>query len=100
DVAAYQNGATFGEQYINVASFAKLREVSIGYELPPSFIQRFGLSRATITVAGRNLATWTKWDGIEPEAMYLSGGRAGYAQIEQNSLPQLRQFATTINFSF
>ena len=99
-VAAYQNAGTFGATYINDASFAKLREVSIAYDVPSSFIQRLGFSRASITVAGRNLATWTKWDGIEPEAMFLSGARAGYAQVEQNALPQLRQFATTINVSF
>jgi hypothetical protein len=99
-VAAYQNAGTFGEAYINDASFAKLREISVSYELPPSFVQRFGLSRANVTVAGRNLATWTKWDGIEPEAFFVSGARAGYAQVEQNALPQLRQFATTINVSF
>jgi TonB-linked SusC/RagA family outer membrane protein len=100
EVAAFQNAGTFGATYIRDASFAKLREVSIGYDLPASFIQRFGFSRASITVAGRNLATWTKWDGIEPEAMYLSGTRGGNAQVEQNALPQLRQFATTINVSF
>ena len=100
EVAAFQNAGTFGATYIRDASFAKLREVSIGYDLPSNFVQRFGFSRANITVAGRNLATWTKWDGIEPEAMFLSGARGSNAQIEQNALPQLRQFAATINVSF
>jgi hypothetical protein len=100
ELAAFQNAGTFGATYIRDASFAKLREVSISYELPADFISRFGFSRATISLAGRNLATWTKWDGIEPEAMFLSGARGTNAQIEQNAIPQLRQFATTINVSF
>jgi len=37
--------------------FAKLREVSASYTLPSSWIQGLGLSRASVTASGRNLAT-------------------------------------------
>jgi TonB-linked SusC/RagA family outer membrane protein len=99
-VAAYQNGGTFGSTYINDASFAKLRELSASYTLPGAWSRQFGASGASLTVAGRNLYTWTRYSGMEPEAMYLSGDRGGFAQVEQNNLPQLTQFVTTINLTF
>jgi TonB-linked SusC/RagA family outer membrane protein len=39
--------------------FAELREVSLSYNLPQSLVDRARLSRASISVAGRNL--WTIW---------------------------------------
>jgi TonB-linked SusC/RagA family outer membrane protein len=99
-LAAYQTGDQMGAEYIRDASFAKLREVSLGYTLPANVATRFGASRASVNIAARNLYTWTDWTGMEPEAMFLSGARGGFTQLEQNHLPQLTQFVTSFNFSF
>jgi len=99
-VAAYAHGDRFGGEYIQDASFAKLREVSLAYTLPPSLIERFGATRASVVLAARNLHTWTKWGGMEPEAMFLGGARGGFGSMEQNNIPQLTQFVTTFNVSF
>ncbi len=99
-LAAYQTGATYGAEYINDASFARLRELSASYTLPTDWARRIGASRATISMAGRNLFTWTNWTGMEPEAMFMGGARAGFIQLEQNHLPQIQQFVTSINLSF
>jgi TonB-linked SusC/RagA family outer membrane protein len=99
-LAAFQTGDVFGAEYIRDASFTKLREVSATYSLPTNLAARVGASRASINVAARNLYTWTDWTGMEPEAMFLSGTRGGFTQLEQNHLPQLTQFVTSFNFSF
>lgn len=99
-IAAYQNADRFGAAYINEADFAKLREVSLSYTMPSAWALRFGAQGATISVAARNLATWTEWQGMEPEAMFLGGARGGFVQLEQNNIPQLAQFVTTINVNF
>ena len=81
--------------------FARLRELSASYTLPSAFARKGGASRATITVAGRNLGLWTNFPGIAPEASFNGGTRGGaFGQWEQNVLPQLRQFVTTVNFNF
>jgi len=99
-VAAYGHGDRFGGEYIQDASFAKLREISLAYTLPPSLIERFGGTRANIVLAARNLHTWTQWQGMEPEAMFLGGARGAFGSMEQNNIPQLTQFVTTFNVSF
>ncbi|HEY8470866.1 MAG TPA: SusC/RagA family TonB-linked outer membrane protein [Longimicrobiales bacterium] len=99
-LAAYQTGAVFGAEYIRDSKFLRLREVSIGYTLPNELVQRFGATRATINLAARNLHTWSPWTGMDPEARFLSGSRGGFGPLEQNHLPQLTSFVTTINLGF
>ncbi len=86
---------TIKDWIIRDASFAKLREVSITYTLPDSYIRQFGARSASLNVAMRNLHTWTKWTGMDPEASFLSG-----ATLEQDDLPQLMSFVTSVNVNF
>lgn len=100
-LAAVQGGTAYTYHLIHDASFARFRELAATYTLPSSFARRVGASRASITVAGRNLGLWTNFPGVEPEASFNGGTRGGaFGQWEQNVLPQLRQFVTTVNFNF
>jgi TonB-linked SusC/RagA family outer membrane protein len=87
------------------AAFVKLREVAVSYSVPDRFIARRGISRASITLAGRNLHTWTdygKRGGLDPEAFFLSGtrGTGGQGQWEQTTVPQLAQWLLTFSVGF
>ena len=55
------------EEYVEDGSFVKLRELSVSYALPTSLLRRARATGATITVAGRNLKTWTDYTGWDPE---------------------------------
>jgi TonB-dependent SusC/RagA subfamily outer membrane receptor len=86
------------------AGFAKLREVSATYSLPTGLASRFGASRASITVAGRNLATlWTAQEEIfghripDPEIRTPSSNLSGYVQTV---IPPLSTLITTVRISF
>ncbi|MDQ2656146.1 MAG: SusC/RagA family TonB-linked outer membrane protein [Bacteroidota bacterium] len=53
------------------ASFVKLREASLSYALPASFIERLKLQNATVSVYTRNLMLWTAAKiGVDPELAY------------------------------
>ena len=41
-------------------TYSKLREVTIGYDLPKSIVDKLHVSRATISVVGRNLIYFYK----------------------------------------
>ena len=100
-LGAVQAGTAYTHHLIHDASFARFRELSATYTLPQRFASTVGASRASFTLAGRNLATWTNFPGIEPEASFNGGARGGaFGQWEQNVLPQLRQFVATVNFNF
>jgi TonB-linked SusC/RagA family outer membrane protein len=98
-LAQTQLGSSYASGLIRDASFGRLREVSLNYALPRPWARRLGAEGASITVAGRNLGTWTRYTGLEPEASFLGGSR-GVGQWEQNVTPQLAQFVTTLNINF
>src|SRR5690606_28140253 len=54
--------------FIQNASFAKLREISATWRIPEQLLGRVGMSAASLTLAGRNLATWTSYGGLDPES--------------------------------
>jgi len=87
--------------YISNASFLKLRELSVAYTLPDLWSKAIGASRAMVSLAGRNLHTWTRYPGLEPEAMFLGGTRGGnFSAWEQADVPQLMQWVVTVNLSY
>ena len=53
--------------YLEDASYLKLREVSLSYELDGGVFPAFGDARVELEVAGRNLHTWTDYSGYDPE---------------------------------
>ncbi len=99
-LAAYQRGDVFGYEYIRDSSFWRLREVSASLIVPDDMAQRIGASRATVTFSARNLGTRTNWTGMDPEARFLGGARGLFGGFEQNHLPQLTSFTTSINLTF
>jgi TonB-linked SusC/RagA family outer membrane protein len=99
-LASYQQADLFGDTWINDSSFWRLRELSLSYTVPGTLAQRFRASRATITMAGRNLHTWTDWTGLDPEARFLGGARGLFGGLEQNHLPQPTSFVTSVNLTF
>ena len=59
------------------ASFIKLREVSLSYALPSSFVKRIGLKNASLSVYSRNIMLWTKAKiGVDPEMAFQQEANA------------------------
>jgi TonB-linked SusC/RagA family outer membrane protein len=86
------------------ASFAKLREVAVTYHLPANLLRPFGVTRATLSVGARNLATL--WRGqkeifgteiIDPEVRLTANELGGYFQTV---LPQYTSVVSTLRFTF
>jgi TonB-linked SusC/RagA family outer membrane protein len=62
------------------ASYIKLREVSLGYELPGNFVKKLGMQSANFSVYSRNVMLWTAAKiGIDPEMAFQpqAGVQAG-----------------------
>ncbi len=98
-VGAYSLGSGAPSAVIENADFAKLRELSLTWTVPQSLIRDLHVGGASLTIAGRNLHTWTKYPGLDPEGSF-QGGTRGAAQWEQAVIPQLRQYVTTLNLTF
>ncbi len=95
-VADYAYGTVAG--YIEDASFTKLREVAVVFRAPNGLAERFGTSGLSLTLAGRNLATWTKYSGLDPEVTYA--GASNFNQAEFLSQPAVRYYTARVNVNF
>lgn len=101
DIAEIQAAGPYVNVLVDEADFLKFRELSLSYSMPAEWAAMFGARQSSITVAGRNLYTWTKFNGLEPESTFNGGSRGGsFSLWEQNVLPQLTQFVVTFNVSF
>ena len=80
------------------AGFVKLREVSLTYTAPASWAARFGASSLSFTATGRNLITWTKYRGADPEVNDI--GQFNFSQADFLTQPPVRQFFGRVNVTF
>jgi len=59
-----RNGSTL--RYFD-GSFIKLRNVSLGYSLPDSFVEKLGMEELKLSIAGQNLWFITDYETFDPE---------------------------------
>lgn len=81
------------EAHIFDASFVKLREVTLGYDLPAGTTRRLGLSHANISLTGRNLALWAKAPHIDPETAFDASNVQG---LEFAQMPTARSVGVSV----
>jgi TonB-linked SusC/RagA family outer membrane protein len=93
-------GRTTNDGYVEPADFYKWREVSVTLSTPNAWAQRFDrLSGLRLTVAGRNLATWTDYTGIDPEVV-SPGASANFSAYEFNTQPPVRYLMLRLDYTF
>jgi len=84
--------------YIEDASYVKLREIALTWDVPSQFASRLGMTRGvSLTVAGRNLHTWTNYTGLDPEINFTT---ANFTQAEFLSQPPVKRYMARININF
>ena len=95
----FQARRSIFEEYIEKGDFAKLREVSLSYALSPSLLRYVHANGATLTLAGRNLKTWTDYTGWDPETN--AGGQSTLVRgfsFATVPVPRNVTFAVNLNF--
>jgi hypothetical protein len=60
-------------RYLENGSYLRLRNVTLGYQLPKDWISSLKIRSARIFVSGDNLVTFTKFSGVDPEVDLSSG---------------------------
>jgi TonB-dependent SusC/RagA subfamily outer membrane receptor len=80
------------------AGFVKLREVSLTMTAPAPWAARIGASALRLTLAGRNLATWTPYRGLDPEVN--ATGQLGVSRIDSFTQPLVRTWMARLEVEF
>lgn len=88
-ISSYQSTARFYED----ASFIRLKQVTLAYNVPQALLSRFKINNARIYAQGGNLHTWTKWTGYDPEFRNTGNGSEGI-------IPQVRNYTFGLQLGF
>jgi hypothetical protein len=97
--------ANFGKGlgvYLEHASFAKLREVTLSYDLSPRFtgmMFRGAARSASFSISGQNLYTWTRYRGLDPEVSNFGDSPLSRMQ-DLAPYPPGRRFFATVHATF
>jgi len=78
-------------QFVEDASYVRLKNMRIGYEIPWAKVSNF-----SVFLDGQNLLTFTKYSGMDPEfeSDILAPG------VDWGGFPNVRTFALGFNLSF
>lgn len=92
------NRIHISDLYIEDGDFVKIQEVTLGYDLK-SALPKMPLGQARIYVAARNLMTFTKYSGMDPEVGY--GDEQPFVSgIDLGFYPTPRTYLVGINLKF
>ncbi len=87
--------------WLEDATFVKLREVTINYEVPDRFTEMMWgrVSNMTLSLSGRNVLTFTGYKGMDPEVSNF-GSEAIARNIDVAPYPPSRSFWFSVNMGF
>ena len=86
-VSGRADGANLtSSRYLEDGSFFRLRNVTLGYNLPQSFLQKIKMTDARVYVSADNLWTLTRFSGMDPEVR-LDGDTYHHAGMYSQNYP-------------
>lgn len=87
--------------YIEDGSFVKLRELTVAYDLPATWIETWWpwARRVRLSVSGRDLLTFTDYSGLDPEVSNFGNQQIG-RNIDTSPYPPSRSFWFSIDLGF
>lgn len=82
--------------FIEKATFTKLRELSVRLDAPATWARSLRASRLELSLAGRNLATWTDYTGMDPEASSYGDNGVIVGDLASTPLPRSLSLRVTL----
>ncbi|MBC9912404.1 SusC/RagA family TonB-linked outer membrane protein [Chitinophaga varians] len=79
-------------RYVEDASFLRLKNVRLGYAFSEKVVRKLHVSKMNVFVSGDNLATWTKFTGMDPEN--------NFGEENAGKVPFTKRFLAGIQVTF
>lgn len=96
-----------GREYVQ-RNFVRLQDISLAYTLTDAVAKKIGAANCKLFVSGKNLLTFTKWRGWDPETnttLFPVGGPAGgistaLGVTSINAFPVLKSYSLGLELTF
>lgn len=88
------NFGTTSDWYVEDGSYLRMKNVTLGYTVPKTILNRYGIGQVRLYVTGNNLLTFTKYKGFDPEVGLDERG------IDKGRYPQAKNVTVGLNVNF
>lgn len=91
-----EGGSSFEANRYQQRNFVRIQDVSLSYSFNGNILDKMGFSNMKLFVSGKNLATFTKWRGWDPE----SGQGFTWGNTTAQVRPVMANYTLGINVEF
>lgn len=93
------NNGFISDRYVEDGSYVRIQNLTIGYRLPVSIVQRAKVSSLRVYMSAQNLHTFTKYTGYDPEIGAYDNGIL-LMNVDQGHYPNPRTITFGVNVEF
>ncbi|MCA8830939.1 SusC/RagA family TonB-linked outer membrane protein [Hymenobacter pini] len=90
----------FNSYFVHDASFLRIRNVTLRYNVPTDWAQKAKLQSASIYTSIQNLYTFTKYFGYNPEANNYGNSTTPTYGVDQGAYPMARTLTLGVQLGF
>ncbi len=95
----YGNNVQYNDTWLYNASFVRIKNLSLGYNLPQSLCNRLGIAKARVYIMGDNLYTWDHYPFSTPETSTYKNNTTSPG-MDYGTYPISRKYSLGINLTF
>ena len=77
-------GRERSSRFVEDGSYLRLKNLSLGYNLPENLMRNIGFSSARVSLSAQNILTITNYSGLDPEVSYFGSG--GESRGDDNAI--------------
>ena len=97
DPGLIDNGRFESDRWLENASYVRLRNVELGYNLPASLTDRIRFTNARLFLSAQNLVTFTEYSGLDPD---VTGNGILERGMDNGNWPSSRVFTFGVQGTF
>jgi TonB-linked SusC/RagA family outer membrane protein len=91
------NNRYASDRWLEDASYVRVRNIEIGYNLPQTFLSRLHTNNARVFISGQNLLTFTGYSGLDPDVTGVGILQRG---LDAGNWPASRVYSIGLDFEF
>jgi TonB-linked SusC/RagA family outer membrane protein len=95
------NNIRISDRYVENGSYLRIKNITLGYTIPPTFVKRFGIENLRVYCNLQNLWTITGYKGYDPEVGASTADTNGYVYGLDNGRypsPTVYSFGLSLTF--
>lgn len=98
----FGNNPRYNDTWLYDASFIRIKNLTIGYNLPENLCKKMKVEKCRVYIMGDNLHTWDNYPGTSTEVSNYGGAenRDKYPGTDYTTYPISRRYSIGVNLTF